>query len=193
VIVLYRVLILGTDEEATILADFLRKKDFYVEIVFSDLKDVSEIADKEFQICILDCAFAIDGFSSVDEIITSIKEKLRIPRVYCMSYINDEFLELPLYEDGHFYKPLTKKDLEVIYKTLLNNERKELVFLFFGLRFYASPERASLLKSRVEDLLLKAFEHEGLVGIDTHIPPVDLTPTVTKLSISKHKKKRSEK
>lgn len=192
-IALFKVLILGVDEEASILADFLKKKDFYVETVFSDLKDFSEIANKEFNAAILDTAFYLDGFSSVDEIITHIKEKLKIPKVYCMSYINDELLELPLYEDGHFYKPLTKKDLEVIYKTLLKNEKKELVCLFFGLRFYASPERASLLKSRVEEILLKALEHEGLVGIDTHIPPVDLTPTVTKLTLKKHKKMKPEK
>lgn len=189
---MYSVLILGVDEEANIIGEFLRTKDFYVEVLFSSEKVEERCQQKNFEVCILDVAFQLENFENIDEAIVFLKEKLKCQKVYCMSYLNDGSLELPMYEDGHIYKPLTRKDLEILYKTILNDEKKELVCLFLGLRFYASPERASLLKMRVEDMLLKAFEHEGLVSIDTHIPPVDLTPTITNLTTKKTAKKKKK-
>ncbi|MCX7831664.1 MAG: hypothetical protein N2440_02040 [Actinobacteria bacterium] len=176
-----KVIILGVDEESKILASFLREKEVYAQVVMniSDFKNT--IKNNNYDACVLDSGFSFEGNKSSEETILKLKESYGIPRVYCMSYLDADDYDLPLHEDGHLYKPLTKRDLEIFYRVLLKDEKKELVCLFFGLRFYASPERAKILKARVEDFLLKNFESEGLVGIDVHYPPVDLTPTISTL------------
>jgi DNA-binding response OmpR family regulator len=175
-----KVLILAVDEEAKILFDFLRNKEIYTELVWNYDSFRAAIQKKHFDACILDAGFAFGEEQNLEQVILELKNSFGIDRVYVMSYLDSSNLDLPLHEDGHLYKPLTKKDLEIFYRVLLKDEKKELVCIFFGLRFYASPERAKLLKARVENFLLKQFESEGLVGIDVHYPPVDLTPTITK-------------
>lgn len=183
------ILILGVDEEASILADFLRSKDIPVYVCFSQ-KELKKInPEKRFDICVLDEKFEYKKGLSIDETIESIRNDLNIKKIYCMSYITDPDPVMPLYEDGHIYKPLTEKDLNIFYRVVLTDEKKELVCIFFGLRFYASPERAAILKTRIEDYLLKNFESEGLVGVDVHLPPVDLTPTISKLLDPKKRNK----
>jgi len=185
------VLILAADEEAQILSSFLKERDIYTFVVWNFDEFKSAISKKNFDACVFDVAFAFKDRKDPEEIIFELKSSYSIARVYAMSYLDNSNFDLPLYEDGHLYKPLTKKDLEVFYRVLLKDEKKELVCVFFGLRFYASPERARLLKARVEDFLLKHFESEGLVGIDVHYPPVDLTPTITR-SLRRHQRKSSE-
>lgn len=65
---------------------------------------------------------------------------------------------------------------------------KELVCIFLGLNFYASPGKAKILKSRVEDLILKHLAKEELISIDVE-PAIDFTPTFTSI---KEKLKKSE-
>lgn len=67
-------------------------------------------------------------------------------------------------------------------------EDKELFCIFLGLEFYASPERAKLLKSKVTNILLANLQEEDLLGIKMK-PAVDLTPTFTKM---KNKLRKSE-
>lgn len=179
------VLILGVDEEASLLADFLKEKELYVQLVRSYDAFEKAVKEQNYDVCVYDVAFPFKGHQDAESTIQELKEKHSISRVFCMSYLDTDNYDLPLHEDGHVYKPLTKRDMEIFYRVLLNEEKKDLVCLFFGLRFYASPERARILKSRIEDFLLKNFESEGLVGIDVHHPPVDLTPTVSKLIKSK--------
>lgn len=173
------------------MGGFLKEKEIYTETAWNFNQFKSIVSKKRFDACVFDVAFAFKDKKDPEDVIIELKNNYGIPRVYVMSYLDNSNLDLPLHEDGHLYKPLTKKDLDVFYRVLLKDEKKELVCVFFGLRFYASPERARLLKARVEDFLLKQFESEGLVGIDVHYPPVDLTPTITK-SIQKNSRKRSK-
>lgn len=184
-----RVIILGVDEESKILANFLQEKEIHAQVVMNISDFNKTIKNNKYDACVLDSGFPFEGNLSAEKAVIKLKEKYGIPRVYCMSYLDADDYDLPLQEDGHLYKPLTKRDLEIFYRVLLKDEKKELVFLFFGLRFYASPERAKILKARVEDFLMKNFESEGLVGIDVHYPPVDLTPTVSHL-FKKRKRKQ---
>lgn len=188
-----KIIILGVDEEASILANFLKEKEIYVKTAnnFEEFKQA--IGREKFDACVIDVEFKFNEEKTQEELVLELKEKYSLPRVYCMSYFDDDNYDLPLHEDGHLYKPLTKKDLEIFYRVLTKDEKMELVCLFFGLRFYASPERAKLLKARIEDFLLKNFEHEGLLGIDVHYPPVDLTPTFTKATTKKAKKPKNKK
>lgn len=181
-----KVAILGVDEEARILEEYLTKKDIYAATFFNspEFDDV-----KDFNICVVDDSFRLNGAASVDEMVVKLKEEYGFEAVYVMSYLDDVALDLSMHEDGHLYKPLTQKDLEIFYRTLIKNEKRELVCLFLGLRFYASPERAVLLKSRITDVLLHHFEEDGLVGVDIKLPPVDLTPSFTSLTTKKKRKK----
>jgi len=59
------------------------------------------------------------------------------------------------------------------------NNNKELLCIFLGLEFYASPEKAKLLKSKVTDILLNNLEEEDLLSIDVK-PVVDITPSYSR-------------
>lgn len=177
-----KVAILGVDEEARILEQYLTEKGINAKAFYS-AKDVNRLSD--FSVCVMDDAFKLDGLQTVDEAILQLKERYGFEAVYVMSYLGDVDLDVSMYEDGHLYKPLTRKDLEIFHRILVKNEKRELVCLFLGLRFYASPERATLLKSRVTDVLLRYFEEDGLVGVDVRMPPVDLTPSFNRLKKSK--------
>lgn len=72
------------------------------------------------------------------------------------------------------------KQKAAIVNTKEEERNKELVCIFLGLNFYASPERARMLKSRVTDILLRSLGKEDLIGIDVR-PAVDFTPTFSKI------------
>jgi len=59
------------------------------------------------------------------------------------------------------------------------HKEKELLCIFLGLEFYASPEKARLLKSKVADILLNNLEEEDLLSIDVK-PAVDITPSYSR-------------
>lgn len=187
IIIWMKVAILGVDEEARILEEYLTEKDIYAVAIFSS-RELNGLND--FNVCVVDEAFNFDNAQTVDEAVLMLKETKGFEAVYVMSYLDDVALDISMYEDGHLYKPLTRKDLEIFYRTLVKNEKRELVCLFLGLRFYASPERAILLKSRVTDVLLHHFEEDGLVGVDIKMPPVDLTPSFTSLKVKKKHRKQ---
>ncbi len=87
---------------------------------------------------------------------------------------------LSLYADAHLYKPATQSELARLLCALMNDDDdQELVCLFLGLRFYASPKTARILKTKVTDILLSHLQDENLVGIDVRLPPVDMTPTLS--------------
>lgn len=184
-----KVLVLGNCEDASILADFLRERG--IEVVRGgDRFTLRDVFESESTHIVVDEAARLRGTSDYSDSIERVKEKFPSVRVYGMSTLATEQIELPLHEDGHVYKPLGNKDLEVFYRALINDENKELVCIFLGLRFYASPERARILKARVTDVLLHAFSNENLVGIDVKAPPVDLTPTIAPASASKRREER---
>lgn len=186
-----RVLIFGYGEEPAILSEFLKEKG--IEVNLFKKFDFKVLSENSADVIIVDENYKIPDYSDYDAIITAIKEKLPQVEIYGMSSIDSDNMELPVHEDGHLYKPLGRKDLEIFYRALNNLGKKELVCMFLGLRFYSSPENARLLKSRVTDVLLNYFSDENLVGIDLKPTPVNLTPSFSKIYGKKKKKSNKQK
>lgn len=182
-----RVLILGHGEEPAILFEFLKEKSIEAELITNNF-EFKILKEKEADVVIVDEDFKVSGYPDYDAFITALKDRYPQLKVFGMSSIDSDNMELPLHEDGHLYKPLGRKDLEIFYRALNNLEKKELVCIFLGLRFYASPEKAKVLRAKVTDVLLNYFSDENLVGIDVRPMPVDLTPTFSKITGKKKKK-----
>lgn len=179
-----KVLVIGSCEDATILARYLRDKKIDVERK-ADRFVLRDVFDADPTHVVVDEGAELRGTHGYAEAIARIKEEFPAVKVYGMSSLAHDDFELPLHEDGHMYKPLGNKDLEIFYRALINDESKDLVCIFLGLRFYASADRARLLKAKVADVLLHALSEENLVGIDMKSPPVDLTPTLSRMSQKK--------
>lgn len=179
-------LILGHGEEPSLLNSFLEEKEIETRHIKRS-SEVEKLKEEEYDVAVVDDGFVLPATSSYEEVISKLRDGYKIKRIYGMSNLHQEDLELPLEEDGHLYKPLGKKDLEIFYRALINNEKRDLVFIFLGLRFYASLESAAILKSKVTNLLLESLENDGLVGVDIKLPPVNLTPTFSNLKKEKKK------
>lgn len=69
-----------------------------------------------------------------------------------------------------------------------NKHEKELLCIFLGLEFYTSPKRATILRSKVTDILRKNLSHEEIGAIKVK-ETIDFTPTYTKIKNKLNKSK----
>lgn len=83
--------------------------------------------------------------------------------------------------DAYLVKPFDIGKLrDTVHELIGETSGKELVCTVLGMKFYASPKKARLLRSKVTDLVLRELGDEASVEVDIE-PPVDLTPTFTQI------------
>jgi len=174
--------ILVVDDELEIcklLRRILEKEGYGVSIASDGLQALDKLNNENFDLIVADVLMPnISGTVLLELLKQRGKD---VPVILITGYPSDELEQYAQKAaDAYLTKPFHIEQLRETVCRLIRKGSKELVFILLGLEFYASPEKAKLLKAKVTDLLLRDLSHEGLLGIDVR-PAVDLTPTFTKI------------
>lgn len=183
-----RISILVVDDEAP-LCELLRRtlemEGYQVDVAYDGLAAFDRMKRGSFDLLIVDEAMPkITGTA----LLKILKEGgTKVPVIFITGLASEE-LKNSIREtaDAFLAKPFSTDQLKAAVDAILkedngNKREKELVCTIFGLKFYASPKRARILKTKITDLLFSDLSNNRLTAMDVK-PSIDFTPPFTRIT-----------